>query len=188
MNSTKSTKIININVEHNEVPFAKMVHDTKCKKNMQKKRKFRNPTISVKFFPPLIFLLTNCQWLIASFQNLSQAPLNLLDVFIHSSMTYPLHIEEVFQHILFVPNKQHNPKESVKMISGKTNIFPANHFIHSVRWDICHVHLGEKSTQISTFLLSLTISTPSPQPFYSTTPSILLSPQGNWLQSVLSEK
>ncbi len=38
------------------------------------------------------------------------------DGFIHSSMTYPLHVAEAFQHILCAPKKQQDAKVSVKTI------------------------------------------------------------------------
>ncbi len=102
--------------------------------------------------------------------------LNLsLHNFIHSSMTYLLHGAEVFQRILCIRNKQSNTKVSVKMILEKWNIFPQNHFIHSVRWEICHIHLGEKFTRslIFSFLLHITPIPPSFLLLSTTTSSII---------------
>jgi hypothetical protein len=111
----------------------------------------------------LIPILSLTHYLISNlFQSLSIS-LNILRNFIHSSMTYLLHGAEAFQHILCIRNKQNNAKVSVKMILEKWNIFPQNHFIHSVRWEICHIHLGEKFTHflIFSFLLHITPIPPS---------------------------
>ncbi len=77
-------------------------------------------------------------------------PLNNL---VHFSMISSLHNAKASQHILFFHSKQNNSKVSVEMISEEqmcslTKII----FIHSVSWDIGHIHLGEKFTHSLLFL------------------------------------
>jgi hypothetical protein len=46
-------------------------------------------------------------------------------------MTYLLHVAEASQHIFWIPHKQQDAKESVK-VSSENKYFPTNYAIHSV--------------------------------------------------------
>jgi hypothetical protein len=78
-------------------------------------------------------------------------PLNILDDFIHSSMTYLLHIAKAFQHILCTHNIQHNAKVSVKMMSEKSKYFPTYTFHTSCEVRYLQHLLGEKLTHFLLF-------------------------------------
>ncbi len=125
-------------------------------------------------FIEFILLLTHCQWFTVSYQfslnlslNIPDDFLHIFDDFIHFSMTYPLQIAEVFQHMLYTNNEQHNAKVSVKIMSEKPNIFPTYSFPTSCEMRFLPHLLGEKSTH---FLLFPSLS---PHPSH---PSIVSAP------------
>ncbi len=116
------------NTQHNQVPHSEMNIHRKCKKHGKK----NNSEIQYSLCHCYSHIVSDSLSRIISI--LSQClSLNILDDFIHSSMTYPLHFAEASQHILFVHNKPHDAKVSVKMISEKRKYFP-NKFISYILW------------------------------------------------------
>jgi hypothetical protein len=135
--------------------------------------------------PPKKFLKSNNLFVILSFNSFSylnivsdslsqikSLPLDILDDFIHLSMTYLLHIAEEFQHILCAHNEQPKVKVSVQIISEKNKYFPTYTFHTSCEVRYLSNLLGEKWTHF------LPISTFSPHMRTTATPSTLQTPQG----------
>ncbi len=126
----------------------------KIKKTCQKKcpQKYLKIKYSLcHYFLELILFLTHCQWLSASYNISLNLPLNILDDFIHFSMTHLLHTAEAFQQIHWTHFEQQDAKVSVKMMSEKTKYFPTNSFHTSCEVRYLSHLLGEKSTHFLLF-------------------------------------
>ncbi len=129
------------------------IKSKKCPPTPRKKTQIKSNILFVILsFLELIPFLTYCHWLNVSYQISLNHPLDILDDFIHFSMTYLLHIAEAFQHILCTHNEQQNAKVSVKKwFQNKANIFQSFTFHTSYEARYLSHLLGEKLTHFLLF-------------------------------------